>query len=87
MVPVWELEVSTHENLQITLAFTVLSVVRGFIWRRIFNYREKAIIVEDMQLREMLRDSYKENSRLLGVQHHLSQSLKELEGMRINNER
>ncbi len=40
MVPVWELEVDTHENLQITLAFTVLSVVRGFIWRRIFNSRE-----------------------------------------------
>ena len=41
VVPVWHLEVDMHENLQITAAFTVLSVVRGFIWRRLFNARTK----------------------------------------------
>jgi hypothetical protein len=41
VVPVWDLNVDHHENLQITAAFTVLSVVRGFIWRRIFNKYDK----------------------------------------------
>lgn len=37
VVPVWKLPVNTAENLQITAAFTVLSVVRGYVWRRLFN--------------------------------------------------
>ena len=37
VVPVWNLPVSMAENLQITLLFTVVSVLRSYIWRRIFN--------------------------------------------------
>lgn len=37
VVPVWDLEVNTQENLSITACFTILSVVRGYVWRRIFN--------------------------------------------------
>jgi hypothetical protein len=37
VVPVWNLPVSMHENVQITLAFTVLAVARGYIVRRFFN--------------------------------------------------
>lgn len=37
VVPVWHLPVSGRENLQITAAFTVLSVARGYVWRRVFN--------------------------------------------------
>lgn len=37
VVPVWHLQVNRVENIQITAAFTVLSVVRGYVWRRIFN--------------------------------------------------
>lgn len=40
VVPVWDLEVDMHENLTITACFTVLSIVRGYIWRRCFNYYE-----------------------------------------------
>jgi len=37
VVPVWNLPVQAAENLQITAAFTALSIARGYIWRRIFN--------------------------------------------------
>ncbi len=37
IVPVWHLPVHTVENLQITAVFTVLSIARGYVWRRVFN--------------------------------------------------
>lgn len=37
VVPVWNLPVQMSENLQITAAFTVISVARGYVWRRVFN--------------------------------------------------
>lgn len=37
VVPVWHLPVTMRENLVITGCFTVLSVVRSYIWRRLFN--------------------------------------------------
>jgi len=37
VVPVWHLPVSMGENLQITGAFTVLSVARGYVVRRFFD--------------------------------------------------
>ncbi len=37
VVPVWHLPVQTAENLQITAAFTVLSIARGYVWRRVFD--------------------------------------------------
>ena len=44
VVPVWNLPVKMTENLQITAAFTALSIARGYVWRRIFNriHRAKA---------------------------------------------
>ena len=38
VVPLWHLPVTMGENLQITLLFTVVSVVRSYVWRRIFNH-------------------------------------------------
>lgn len=38
VVPVWHLPVRMAENLQITGAFTVLSIARGYVWRRAFNW-------------------------------------------------
>lgn len=37
--PVWNIETSVAENLQITAFFTVLSIARGYVWRRLFNHR------------------------------------------------
>jgi hypothetical protein len=37
VVPLWALPVTMGENLQITMLFTVVSVVRSYVWRRIFN--------------------------------------------------
>jgi membrane protein implicated in regulation of membrane protease activity len=37
IVPVWDLDVSMGDNLTITGIFTVVSVVRGYLWRRFFN--------------------------------------------------
>lgn len=39
--PVWGIQTSFAENLQITSLFTVVSVVRGYWWRRHFNSRLK----------------------------------------------
>jgi hypothetical protein len=36
--PVWHIETSFVENLNITLFFTVLSIARGYAVRRIFNH-------------------------------------------------
>jgi hypothetical protein len=37
IVPVWHLDVNMHQNLVITMIFTVVSIVRGYFWRRFFN--------------------------------------------------
>lgn len=37
IVPVWNLPVNMSQNLIITGLFTVLSIVRSYIWRRFFN--------------------------------------------------
>lgn len=38
VVPVWGLQVNMVDNLNITALFTVVSVVRSYVWRRIFNF-------------------------------------------------
>jgi hypothetical protein len=35
--PVWEIDTSFAENLTITCLFTVVSIVRSYAWRRLFN--------------------------------------------------
>jgi len=35
--PVWEIETSFIENLNITLLFTAVSIARSYLWRRLFN--------------------------------------------------
>lgn len=37
IVPVYEIEVTMTQNLEITAIFTVISVIRGYVWRRVFN--------------------------------------------------
>jgi hypothetical protein len=37
VVPVWNLPVRPIDNLGITGLFTVVSVIRSYVWRRIFN--------------------------------------------------
>lgn len=39
--PVWGIQTSFAENLQITSLFTVVSVVRGYCWRRAFVRRAR----------------------------------------------
>lgn len=41
--PLYGWELSVGDNLQITLIFTVLSIVRGYVLRRFFNSRLKAL--------------------------------------------
>ena len=36
--PVWRIETTVAENLQITAFFTVLSIARGYLWRRAGNW-------------------------------------------------
>lgn len=37
--PIWNIQTSHAENLQITLLFTVVSIARSYAWRRVFNHR------------------------------------------------
>jgi len=37
VMPIWHIQSNIVENLQITAMFTVLSLVRGYCWRRWFN--------------------------------------------------
>lgn len=39
VVPIWGFDVSMTENLTITIIFTVVSIIRGYMWRRWFNHR------------------------------------------------
>lgn len=39
--PVFDVEKNIIENIGITSIFTVVSITRGYIWRRLFNRREK----------------------------------------------
>lgn len=41
IVPIWNINTTFSENLQITVVFTVVSIARGYAWRRIFNARLK----------------------------------------------
>lgn len=36
--PIWNIETSFVENLQITVLFTVVSLARSYAWRRAFNH-------------------------------------------------
>lgn len=35
--PVWDIHTSFAENLTITMLFTVISIARGYVLRRLFN--------------------------------------------------
>lgn len=35
--PIYDMEVSFNQNIQITIIFTVVSIVRGYFVRRYFN--------------------------------------------------
>jgi len=37
IVPIWKIDVTIAENFMITSMFTVVSIVRGYYWRRFFN--------------------------------------------------
>lgn len=38
IVPAWDLDVSMFDNFTITCIFTVASIIRSYVWRRIFNH-------------------------------------------------
>jgi len=39
ITPVFDIQLSTSDNLTVTLIFTAVSLARGYIWRRLFNGR------------------------------------------------
>lgn len=38
VVPLWGIQVSRQDNLAITALFTAASIIRGYVWRRLFNH-------------------------------------------------
>ena len=38
--PVWDIEKPVAQDLQIILVFTAVSLIRGYVWRRVFNKKE-----------------------------------------------
>jgi len=59
VVPYLGITVSWHTNIVVTTIFTVVSIARGFIWRRLFNAavhkRVHAALQECRMVRAMLR--------------------------------
>ena len=39
--PVWGFDATLQESLHVNALFTVISIARGYIWRRVFNAKEK----------------------------------------------
>ena len=39
--PVWGFDASIQESLGVNALFTLISIARGYIWRRVFNAKEK----------------------------------------------
>lgn len=37
IVPIFNFEVTMVENIAVTIIFTIISVIRGYLWRRLFN--------------------------------------------------
>lgn len=36
--PMYNIQINRHEDFQIALIFTIISVIRGYFMRRIFNF-------------------------------------------------
>ena len=41
VVPAYDVEVTMTDNLAVTTVFTLVSIIRGYCWRRYFNYRSE----------------------------------------------
>jgi hypothetical protein len=41
LFPLMEIEVSVDQNVVITGVFTAVSLIRSYIWRRIFNHNHR----------------------------------------------
>jgi len=39
ILPHFGFNVTLNQNTQITLIFTAVSIVRGWVWRRLFNFK------------------------------------------------
>jgi len=37
VLPIWEYDVTPADNFNITMFFTVISIIRSYLWRRYFN--------------------------------------------------
>lgn len=40
ITPVYGLPLSAVDNIAITLVFTIVSIARQYVWRRVFNYMQ-----------------------------------------------
>jgi len=38
IVPIWNIDVDFGDNLIVTTIFATVSIIRGYCWRRAFNY-------------------------------------------------
>ena len=38
VAPIWGYDVTIWDNLSMTAVFTVVSMLRGYVWRRLFNW-------------------------------------------------
>ena len=42
VIPLYHIQSNPVQNIQITLIFTVISIIRGYLWRRLFNWYQGA---------------------------------------------
>ncbi len=59
MLPLWEIQVTIHDSLEISAVFTLISLFRGYVCRRIFNYFSNPV----QHTRRYIRKHYKGESK------------------------
>ena len=61
VLPIWDIQTQITENLDITALFTVISIARGYIFRRIFNWlthRRQLSMTQIHRQLDMLEDRF-----------------------------
>lgn len=79
--PMFGFPTSITTNLSLTAIYTVISVVRSYVWRRIFNNRQKSkfdLVAHLERQREFSLTTFGPGARTEGVTDHISKELNEI---------
>lgn len=47
IIPMYNLNSKSYDSIEIVLMFTIVSIIRGYMWRRVFNAKLKKRIKQN----------------------------------------